>query len=193
MIRPSVFAISLSLLATPVIADIEDPCPELWFARNAMLDHAGYCFSTRLGKALFDNSDCITKEPQVSPAVAAQIATIIKLEQAPDEMYEVCNIDTSKRTLDIEAILLRKLLDFQPATDGSSAICFGYTGPDIPIYAAPWAGSHRLGTITAGDNVTFNHLDWKGWSFSLIGQNGEWGAVGWYNVQIGNHCTDFAG
>ena len=194
MIKQCVFVAGL-LAATPLLADIEDPCSDLWFSRNAMLDNAGYCFATPLGKAIFDNSDCTTKEPVLSRAIKTQIAGIIKLEQGDaGGFYDACNIDTSKRKLDLDAIPLRKQLDFQPATDGGTGICFGYLGTGIPLYSAPWKGARQVGVIRAGDNMTFSHLDWKGWSFSLIGQHADWSAVGWYRADLDeNSCDTFAG
>ena len=193
MLKYSMLVLGL-MAATPVFADVENPCADLWFSRNAMLDQAGYCFSSRLGKALFDNADCTTKQPEPSRIVRAQIAAILKLERAdPDGFYEACNIDTSRRKLELVAIPLRKQLDFQPATDGGTSMCFGYLGNDIRLYSAPWKGARAVGTIAAGDDITFGHLDWKGWSFSLIGQHGDWRAAGWYKARIGERCKAFAG
>lgn len=183
------------LIATPVFADIEDPCNDLWFSRNAMLDQAGYCFATPLGKAIFDNADCTTKEPILPDTVKTQIAKIIKLEQGDaGGFYEACHIDTSKRELDLDAIPLRKQLDFQPATDGGSGTCFGYLGADIPLYSAPWNAARPVGVIHAGNTVSHNHLGWKGWSFSLISTPQGWTAAGWYKADFdANSCATFAG
>ncbi len=193
MIKQCIFVIGL-LATTPVYADIEDPCNDLWFSRNAMLDQAGYCFANPLGKAVFDNLDCTTKQPVISTEVRLQIAAIRKIEKADSsEFYDLCNVDTSKRVLDLEAIDLRKQLDFQPATDGGTGICFGYLGTNIPLYSAPWKGARLVGVIRTGDNMTFSHLDWKDWSFSLIGSPDGWTAAGWYKEHIGERCKTFAG
>ena len=48
----------LSLCVTPAFA--LDHCEEWWFTRNLVFDRAGYCFSSPLGQAVFDNSDCFT-------------------------------------------------------------------------------------------------------------------------------------
>jgi hypothetical protein len=194
MIKLCVFMSGL-LAATPVFADIEDPCADLWFSRNAMLDQAGYCFATPLGKAIFDNSDCTTKEPVLSHAIKAQIAEIIELEQGDaGGFYDVCNVDTSKQYLELEAMDLRKQLDFQPATDGGTGICIGYLGADIPLHSAPWVSARRIGVARAGDLITHGHLDWNGWSFSLIGNAQGWTAAGWYKAGFdANSCEAYAG
>ncbi len=160
-----------------------------------MLDQAGYYFASPLGKATLDNSGCTTKQPEPPRAARAQIAAIIKLERAdPEGFYDACNIDTSKRRLDLVAIPLHKPLDFQPVTDGGTGICFGYLGSDIPLYSAPWKGARQVGVIRAGGNMTFSHLDWNDWRFSLIGQHGDWSAVGWYRAELDeNSCDTFAG
>ena len=128
-----------------------------------MLFRSGYCFATPLGKAIFDNSSCTTKEPVLSRATETQIAEIIKLEQgAGGGFYDVCNVDTSKKSLGLEAMDLRKQLDFQPATDGGTGICIGYLGTDIPLYSAPWVSCPQY---RSGPSWRFNHarppgLEW---------------------------------
>ena len=42
-------------------------CYDLWYARNAIYNDTGFCFSTRLGRETFDNGDCWTKHVQLSP------------------------------------------------------------------------------------------------------------------------------
>ena len=49
----------LFLIASPAAAS--DVCHDLWFTRNLIMDRAGYCFGSMLGKATFDNSDCTGK------------------------------------------------------------------------------------------------------------------------------------
>ena len=195
MIKYCMLAFGLTA-SSPVFADIEDPCADLWFSRNAMLDAAGYCFSTPLGQAIFDNSDCSTKQPKLTPEVKAQIAVIRKLEQGDESgFYEACNIDTGQHTLDLPDLEFRKRLDFQPATDGGTSFCLGYVGPDIPLYAAPWVNAHRTGVIRGGDNLSLAHLDWKGWSFSIVFQPSETTGLGWYQTPIADidQCEAWAG
>ena len=46
-------AICAFVVAGPAAAD--ERCHDLWFARNAIMDRAGYCFGSVLGQAVFDN------------------------------------------------------------------------------------------------------------------------------------------
>lgn len=193
------YFISLMLaigVSSPALADIEDPCADLWFSRNAMLDKAGYCFSTPLGKALFDNSDCSTKQPKLTPEVKAQIAIISKLEQGDEGgFYEACNIDTGQQKLDLPNLEVRKQLEFQPATDGGTGICFGYMGPEQPLFAAPWENARNTGVIHQGDDITIAHQDWHDWGFTIVMQGSETKAVGWYKIPVTDpaQCRAFAG
>ena len=189
------FAFSVAV-SSPVFADIEDPCADLWFSRNAMMDAAGYCFSTPLGQAIFDNSDCTTKQPKLAPQIKTQVAVIRKLENIdPDEFYSACNIDTSQRWLDLPDLELRKQLDFQPAADGSVAMCIGYQDREQTLFSAPWETARKTGTIQQGDNVMMGHLDWNGWSYGAIWRDDRPIAVGWYHAPIAdvNQCEGFAG
>ncbi len=183
-------------ISSPAVADIENPCADLWFSRNAMLDKAGYCFSTPLGKALFDNSDCTTKQPELTTEVKAQIAVIRELEQGDEGgFYEACNIDTGQQKLDLPDLDLRKQLEFQPATDGGTGVCFGYTGPEQPLFAAPWENARTTGVIHQGDDITIGHLDWHGWGFTTVMRGNETKALGWYKIPVEEpaQCRVFAG
>lgn len=51
-------------------------CWDLWYERNAIYNNNGYCFSTPLGQQTFDNSDCWTKTPSLSPSEQRRVARI---------------------------------------------------------------------------------------------------------------------
>lgn len=51
-------------------------CQDLWHERNAIYDQNGYCFSTQRGKQTFDNSDCWTKNPDLSQWEQRRVAEI---------------------------------------------------------------------------------------------------------------------
>ena len=70
-----------SLVALPSVA-MAASCYDLWYARNAIYDDNGYCFSTDLGQEVFDNSDCWTKHPHLSKKEQAEVADIQALEKA---------------------------------------------------------------------------------------------------------------
>lgn len=183
-------------VSSPALADIEDRCADLWFSRNAMLDKVGYCFSTPLGKAIFNNNNCTTKQPKVSSEVSEQIAAIRMLEQGDaDGVYQSCHIDTSQRELDLPVLELRKQLDFQPVTDGGVAMCIGYRDGEQTLYSAPRKTATKTGAIRQGDSVMMGHLDWNGWSFGTVWRDDRPDAVGWYHAPIAdvNQCEGFAG
>lgn len=167
------------------MADIEPTCEELWFSRNSMLNDAGYCFSSPLGRSLFDNSDCTTKSPQVSPEVAEQIARIQRLElEAPYVTDGVCNVDTNRTSLsNLRHLKLRRRLTFQPSTDGSSSACIGYRGEQVDLYAAPHQNAEVLGQIPLGASVSSSHLPWEDWNFTIAwwtADHEERTVLGWY-------------
>jgi len=53
------------IMARPESA-MAQSCYDLWYERNAIYDAYGYCFSTSLGRRVFDNSDCYTTNPRLS-------------------------------------------------------------------------------------------------------------------------------
>jgi hypothetical protein len=72
---------AVSLVALPSVA-IAASCYDLWYARNAIYDDNGYCFSTDLGQETFDNSDCWTKHPHFSKAEQKAINAIVAEEKS---------------------------------------------------------------------------------------------------------------
>jgi len=76
-------ALLLAALAAPAAA--LEICDELWFTRNLIYDRAGYCFSSPLGRAVFDNSDCTGS--------ALKIAEIFQKGGLPDGLFTVLVID----------------------------------------------------------------------------------------------------
>ena len=56
-------------------------CEQLWIARNSIFNDNGYCFSTRLGKSIFDNSDCYTKKANLSRRERKRVAEIRRIER----------------------------------------------------------------------------------------------------------------
>jgi len=57
-------------------APVAGSCFDLWYERNAIFDRNGYCFSSNLGKRTFDNSDCWTKNPSLSPSEQRRVAQL---------------------------------------------------------------------------------------------------------------------
>ncbi len=194
----------VGLLPTTAAADIEERCEELWFARNAMLNDAGYCFSTTLGRSLFNNADCTTRQPIVDRQVSEQISIIQRLERDPpfasitqSGQRKSCQIDTSQSSLsDVRYIELRKRVTFQPATDGASAGCLGYNGEPFLIHAAPDPQSRVLGRVEPGFSFSLSHLPWRDWNFALVWRDPSEGdpiTIGWYRHDTGQNCSIIAG
>lgn len=71
----------LGLIFIPVTQVAAETCYDLWYKRNAIFDANGYCFSSRLGRRIFDNSDCWTKNPRFSRKERMQIRQIRRQER----------------------------------------------------------------------------------------------------------------
>ncbi|AZV79881.1 YARHG domain-containing protein [Parasedimentitalea marina] len=56
-------------------------CDALWHRRNQLFYENGYCFGGTRGIATFGNDNCYTKEPDLSPAEADEIARIKQMER----------------------------------------------------------------------------------------------------------------
>ena len=72
-------SISLLLSFNPAQAN---ECVYLWLERNTIYDEAGYCFKTNLGRAVFDNSDCYTRDPALTSRERNRIAQISRTEKS---------------------------------------------------------------------------------------------------------------
>ena len=183
--KPLYLVCLTAIAPTLAMADIEPTCEELWFSRNAMLNDAGYCFATPLGRSLFDNSDCTTTAPAVSADVAEQISRIQALElDAPYVSDGVCDVDTNRTSLsDVSEIELRYRLTFQPSTDGGASACIGYRGAPVTLRAAPNDAAEVLGQIPLGASVSASHLPWNDWNFVIAWPTADSGqpvVLGWY-------------
>ncbi|MCY4288930.1 MAG: YARHG domain-containing protein [Aestuariivita sp.] len=82
--------VAFILAFSPSLAQAE-LCDELWFTRNLVFDRARYCFGTTLGRATFDNSDCMTR----SPVLSEEDQRIIAEVQAVEEDFSF-SVDTSR-------------------------------------------------------------------------------------------------
>ena len=67
MRRPTLAALSVLGLLGSVAPASAQSCYDLWYERNAIYDAYGYCFTSRLGRETFNNSDCYTKHVDLSP------------------------------------------------------------------------------------------------------------------------------
>ena len=60
---------------------IQNLCNRLWFKRNDIYNSTGYCFSSQLGKLMFDNTDCRTKDPNLSIEQDVIVKNLIRQEK----------------------------------------------------------------------------------------------------------------
>lgn len=169
-------AIALGTIAMPALAD---DCLDLWFSRNAMFNDAGYCFGSPLGQALFDNSDCMTSDPQLTPINAQVIGKIKEEEQSLD-----CTIDTTNVSVDTNEIMsfpMRWQVETQPVAGPSEFTefaCFGFLQDRVAVRTSPTSGAELLGWINTGSDYRTNHQDWGKWSFVTVDEK----FVGWADL-----------
>lgn len=187
--------LSLALLTAPAAASAADIfCEYPWFVRNLIFDRAGYCFSSPLGQALFDNADCTGTDITLSPRDAAAVAHIRELEAR-----EMCQIDTSAGRLDHQdAFQHLHRMTVLPIPVEHESGCSGYLGPERLVMPAPSPlASPVQGVLTQGTDILFGHLAEGTWEFVGIypeGWSGEPTLYGW--VDFGGTfpaCQQYAG
>lgn len=184
-----------TLLATPLSAQQDDPlCEDLWFARNLIHDRAGYCFSSPLGQAQFDNSDCTTRNATLAPAQAALVARIRQ-----SEAQYSCNLDTNRTWLTYPDELepYRRMADV-PVRDFGATGCIGYRGPVLTLRNGASHAAAAIGQLRPGASITFAHWPLNGWSYVSIYPQGYApdGPADWGWVAIGEGmppCDSYAG
>lgn len=180
-------ALICTLLAAPVQA--LDYCDELWFTRNLAFDRAGYCFGSPLGKAIFDNEGCIGKDVTVEAWNKAVVDKVYA-----EEAGAACQVDSSRTSLDVESLELRKgLVEIPMPTDGESA-CLGYKGPNRRLTTAADLNSGGVGVLQTGDEALLLFERKGDYEFIIARQNFETTYVGWLNIkEYPLDCEGFAG
>ncbi|MBK0327074.1 DUF4453 domain-containing protein [Rhodobacteraceae bacterium F11138] len=190
--RPLLLLLFLCL-ASPAVA--ATGCEDAWFTRNQIMDRAGYCFSTPLGRAMFDNSDCVGTQVRPDPYYQPVIDEILKREAQHN-----CRVDTGRQWLDLEDVQFRRALSDFPIKDEFEGGCLGWTGAQTPLYAGYREPFRAIGQITQGDYVHFGHnavhgAGEAGWAYVTIHQP-AWGAfksAGWLYWPGERPCADYAG
>ena len=170
--KPVITAALLAAVATPALA--YDLCDDLWFSRNQLYDRAGYCFSTALGQAVFDNEDCIGKEVTLEPGADALIAHIKWMEAEFD-----CDVDTTASTLDIPNLALRFRLEQVVAKSEFASGCLDWQGEPLPLRAGPRPEAEVISVVMPGQDIV--------WEYDTTGPPADWGFVTIYfeDQQIG--------
>lgn len=177
-------------VATPALG--YDICDDLWLSRNQLFDRAGYCFSSPLGRAVFDNAGC-TGTDVALPASDAELLDHIRAMEA--ELG--CAVDTSRTALDVENVDLRLRLEVVVARSEFASGCLGWQGAPIALHAGPRAGSPLLSEVLAGDDIVWEYdaVPWPdGWSFITSYRDGVQTGLGWTDADIDQSlCTGLAG
>lgn len=164
-----------------------DICDELWFTRNLVFDHAGNCFQSPLGQAIFDNTDCLVTGAEPDPSEAGIVALVRQMEAEWD-----CDVDTTRTSLNIPNIAARlRVLDL-PVADGFESACIGYRGPDIALHTGRHKDAPVSGMLRAGDDILYLFIPVDGWTFVDLDRGGE---MGWAMIPDVPDlpCDGFAG
>ncbi len=177
-------------LGTALIPSGANACEEMWYLRNLIADRAGYCFTTPLGEAIFDNGDCTTTELGLSPSESARFHAI----RAVEEAYS-CAVDVSKTTLPYLERRDWNLIETLPVPDGLESACQGYRFRPFALRSGPRGDAAVVGEVRTGDTVRFRYLDEGDWMFLIT--DGPSAALGWAPVaamQVDDKtCAAYAG
>jgi hypothetical protein len=171
-------------------------CTEAWVIRNMIFDRLGHCFSSVLGRSLFDNSDCTMSGPTPPPGLAEDVALIRQHED-----FMGCRIDTSRPPGEM---IIRTHARFSrfidlPVPDHLGYACWGYRGPAFRLLAGASMNAPEVGTAQTGQSVVVSY--WTpskpGWTFGSIvtGPGGAFVTEGWFaGVDLSDaNCDQVAG
>lgn len=159
---------------------------ELWFNRNLIMHNAGYCFSSPLGRAVFGNDHCYTKQPVPSKDDAFAISLI-----AETEALEGCAIDTTRTALTDAPVQHWFALRDVPVPYMGESGCIGWKGANLPLRAARSFDAGVLGLLHPGEMAI--------WAYYLPGDEWEFvitdSALGWVpsGIITPKNCTSMAG
>ncbi len=180
----------LLLILMPSFAAASDGCHDLWFTRNLIMDRAGYCFGSPLGKAVFDNSDCSGK----SISLDARSKRLVGRIQSLEKQY-ACAVDTKSERLEIDDLFVRFRLVDLPVAEEFPGGCLGWLGPETTLYTGRSSDLPPIGRIGRGDYVGFFHVPEGGWTYVTVADPG-WVVKGggWMRGDFGTvDCRDWAG
>ncbi|MCF3972282.1 DUF4453 domain-containing protein [Paracoccus salsus] len=188
-------ALVVLLSANPVAAEVweygDRECRELWFMRNLIMDRAGYCFGSALGRALFDNRDCSGADIDPGPDQRRQVSKIQALESRIG-----CRVDTTATELGgVDMQGLRRLRDM-PLPDNGGSACVSWRGKTVPLHDGYGPGSRVIGQLRPGDRVDFGFIGEGDWNVISVASGAEDGRLGWLNmsdVDWSASCTDWVG
>ncbi len=179
---------SLSLLPSGAAAD--EYCEDLWYTRNAVMDRAGYCFGSKLGQVIFDNSDCLGKTVSLSADDQEMVAELQTLEREGD-----CRVDTSKNQLSLKDLEHRQVLWVLPIRDLSESACIGWLGEQAGLRAGPTLDAPIIGRLAPGDTIGYSYLPHANWDYiQVFDSNWNYKSAGWSDLRITpKTCRQIAG
>lgn len=161
----------------------EVECDELWVARNAMINRAGYCFQSPLGKAIFDNSDCTTTSPTLSRIALMMIENI-----EATEAQMGCHVDTNNTAgwenfhFSWGELLEVDILPDRPRDEFDGLTCIGYMGAPLNLYSAPDSGAEPIAHIENGAVFNFAHGFYRNSNFHPTSDATSEDDMGWYFI-----------
>jgi hypothetical protein len=163
MTRRLLICLALLSLPTPAQAQNDPWCEELWLSRNTVLDRAGQCFDTALGRAVFDNADCSGAEVTLFPLDAEIVRRLEEMEAGAG-----CAIDTSVTEISPANLATQRRLGelwTVPVRGDSEHGCMGYRGPIRALHAGMSEATTVLGHLEPGQTFGFVHQpmppDWE--------------------------------
>lgn len=167
-------------------------CDDLWYARNAILDHHGQCFSTPLARASFTTScgGVVSPDPQ----------TVEKINLIRDREAALgCRVDTGRTMLNIPGIADRvQRIVTQPVASGTESACIGWKSDALELVDTPLARGpvSIAGSAHVGDTLTFSHDDVGRFSYVVVYRDDVYWGQGWVDlsgVDFENQCEFLAG
>ena len=185
--RSLVFVLAI-LGASPALAD---PCDDLWFSRNLIMDRAGYCFGTALGRAVFDNAGCAGKSVSIGRDAQDFVDTLREQERTLR-----CKVDTGRRRLDLDDLAFRWRLDDLPVADQLESGCIGWQEAATTLWSGRGPDARAIGRIEPGDNLLYRHLSVDGWDYVTVHgpQMGPVKSAGWLRFDTKpTSCRGWAG
>lgn len=153
--------------ATPAAAS---SCEEMWFVRNLVFDRAGMCFTSPLGAAVFDNSDCRAAGAAPLSARSAEIVAQIKGFEADLG----CAVETSQTGFELPTEAALRAAEELPVPSLGESLCLGFNAPTVPLRAAPRLEAEVISSVTAGDAVGFGYEPVTGWDYVVTARGGGW-------------------
>ncbi|MEJ6390379.1 DUF4453 domain-containing protein [Gymnodinialimonas ulvae] len=155
------------LYGAPATAQTGAWCQEIWLSRNTVMDRAGQCFTTPLGQAIFDNSDCT---PGRRPLLPLDAEIVSRLQMLENDFG--CAVDISATALDPStAPWLARLAELWtvPIRADTEHGCGGYRGPVRALHAGMSSSTSVLGQLEPGQNFGFAHVPMPaGWEYITV-------------------------